>query len=185
MKASLVVATIAASLVFTSCAMNHKPVFLGPVGPAETKPLQSVHEGELEVYTARRQRDVYPNLVDYVSENRWDMVFFKGHTDYTIYTAKNELYRRVRNAHSADDGTPTLVRLPAGIYRVSADAEDYADDIIPVMITVEVVPGQKTTILLARDWRWIIPPSRREELVTLPNGRPIGWRAEVPLISSP
>ncbi len=42
--------------------------------------------------------------------------------DYTIYAQNGEVFKHVRNARDPNDDTPTLVTLPAGSYKVEAEA---------------------------------------------------------------
>ena len=170
---------MAAALTLLGSVSIPTPVVLGPVGPNPAPASRTSGDGVLTIYTARQQRDVYPNLVDYVANNRWDRVFFAAHKDYTLRTSDGKLYRQVRNSRGLYDRRPTLVRLPPGTYEVQAQAEDSNDLTFPVEFNVIVEPGRTTTVFLAQDWEWKVPKNLAKTMVSLPNGRNIGWRAEL------
>ena len=98
------------------------------------------------------------------------------HTGYVIYAKSGEVFKRVRNARNANDGTPTVVALPAGAYKVEAEAVDCDSDRVKVLMTVVIRLGQATLAHLEGDWN---PKGQHKgtEVVNLPCGRAIGWRA--------
>jgi hypothetical protein len=65
------------------------------------------------------------------------------------------------------------VALPAGRYFVKAQGKDYLQ--VEVPITIE--RGRTTRVHL--DDKWNLPADTpKRELVSLPNGNPVGWCAE-------
>lgn len=118
--------------------------------------------GQLQVFT---ETDEY--------EFDHDVPFFP-HRDYRIYTTDGKYLRRVWNAQSHEDETPALVNLAAGKYLVKGDAAFYG----PVTITVAIRPNEVTRVILQPGWT---PPNTvaRSELVQMPNGYYIGWRADL------
>lgn len=140
-------------------------------------------EGHLRIYTARRKQDIDERLVGYVANQRWDHVFFKAHTDYTLLTSDGNARRKVRNSRGANDGEPAWLELPAGLYQVRGEAEDFGADTFPITMTVRIEPGQTTTIYLSQEWEWKIPKTGANPGVRLPNGRVIGWRSAASLPS--
>ena len=99
------------------------------------------------------------------------------HTAYFIYQTNGNVLRWVQNAVGNIDETPTLVRLPAGIYSVVAEDDDYGRITIPVLIG-----GGETTTVHLDGGR--LPPDgtgNAVDTVRLPNGRIVGWKANAML----
>jgi hypothetical protein len=82
----------------------------------------------------------------------------------------------VSNSHSPSDGTPALVTLPPGTYHVEARAQDYAGVTTRATVPVVVEAGRVTAVHLEGDWKPAGHP-KASELVRLPNGHAVGWRA--------
>ena len=82
----------------------------------------------------------------------------------------------MRNARDPNDDTPTVVALPAGSYKVEAEALNCDSSRVNVLMPVVIKPGQATIAHLEGDWN---PPGQYQEteLAKLPCGRVIGWRA--------
>jgi hypothetical protein len=132
----------------------------------------------LAIYSARTPADVDPNMADWRWNNDFgknDFLYEPAHSDYTIYTQNGEVFKHVRNARDRSDGTPRLVMLPAGAYKVEAEAIDCSSERVKVLMTVVIKPGQTTLAHLQGDWN---PPGQynETELARLPCGRAIGWR---------
>ena len=148
-------------LLLTSCASQ--PVALTVVGPNPfTHGASSVHNGDLQVYTQ-------------VEEYYEDQMAYFPHTDYQIYTADGKRLKRVWNHHNHQDESPATVTLPPGEYLVKAWAEFYGFVTVPVVIK----PNQTTRVILQPGWkpRTTVASS---DLVQMPNGYFVGWRAELP-----
>ncbi len=174
---SMAVATVAGWLV--GCTSGPGVVALAPVGPAATETARQSKEGTLQVYSARIAADVDVNRQEFFWNNdfgRNDFLYEPAHTDYTIYGSDDKVVKRVRNARDWEDGTPALVKLPPGDYEVDARAEAYAGSTIEVKVPVVIEAGHETAVHLGGDWR---PHGhyKRTELVRLPNGEMVGWRA--------
>jgi len=100
--------------------------------------------------------------------------FWYQHSDYSIYTPGGKLVKRVGNTVGHYAQSPDAVALPAGQYVVKARASDYSWVKVPV--TVE--PGRTTRVHLDDNWK--LPAGiPKSALVSLPNGNPVGWRADV------
>ena len=99
---------------------------------------------------------------------------FYPHRDYEIYTADGKRLKRVWNHQDREDITPALVSLPAGKYLVKGAAEFYGQVTVPVVVR----PDQTTRVVLQPGWK----PSGEvasSDLVRMPDGYPIGWRADL------
>jgi hypothetical protein len=93
------------------------------------------------------------------------------HTNYEIDSADGTLYQEVSNG----DDEPTRVILPKGIYTVVASSDTSGEVSVPVAIEA----GNITVVRLETEKKWKeasagIPSA---DLVRLPNGQPIGFRA--------
>lgn len=150
--------------LLASCVSQ--PITLAPVGPRPVAAMQflpSSGQGHLQVFTETDETEVGQ-----------DVPFFP-HRDYQIYTAEGKRLKRVWNSQSPEDKTPAVVTLPAGDYLVKADAELYGRVTLPVVIRA----GQTTRVILQPGWN----PSgevANADLVRMPDGYPIGWRADLP-----
>ncbi len=154
---------LAWGLVPLLSACTLQPITLAPVGPgpfaqAATPP----GSGQLQVYTK--------------TEEYWDddLSYFP-HTDYQIYSATGKRLEQVWNHHDHEDEYPTLVTLQPGRYTVKAWAEGYGLVIVPISIQANL----KTLVVLQPGWNpgQAVPAT---DLVRMPNGYDVGWRATVP-----
>ncbi len=149
--------------LLASCASQ--PITLAPVGPrpvASERFLPSSGEGQLQVFTETKE---------------WagsDDVPYFAHRDYHLYTVEGTRLKRVWNSQNHEDQSPAVVTLPAGSYIVRANAENYGLVAVPVLIK----PGRTTTVILQPGWK---PGAATTgaEVVRLPNGYPVGWRADL------
>jgi hypothetical protein len=150
--------------LLASCASQ--PIALAPVGPrpaAGDRFLPSSGTGQLVVFTETDE-----------TEYGEDVPFFP-HRDYQLYTADGRRLKRVWNSQSPEDQSPAVVTLQAGNYVVKADAELYGLVSVPVVIK----PKRTTRVVLQPGWK----PGEAvasSELVTMPDGYPVGWRADLP-----
>jgi hypothetical protein len=119
------------------------------------------HEGRLEVYSA--------------TEEHFDGdTAYYPHTDYRVLTRDGSVLKEVRNAISRSDEIPATVTLPSGVYTVVAESETSGIVSMPVVVRT----GRTTVLHLERDKDWTPPALAREsDLIHLPNGQPIGFRA--------
>ena len=95
------------------------------------------------------------------------------HTDYSIYDLRGTLLKRVDNTLGHYEQAPCRVPLTAGRYRVKAEAEDY----LQVEVPVTIEPGRTTRVHLDNNWKLPVA-TPKSEVVSTPNGNPVGWRAE-------
>jgi hypothetical protein len=146
-----------------SCATPHGSAVFGPVGPRLSPRDELVSTGYLKVYSATEDH------------NDGDTHYFP-HTGYTIYSEHGKtVIKRVANAISIHDEDPSLVQLPAGKYIVLAEAENGG----MVRIAAIIEPGKLTTVNLEYNKPSQRDPSKsNNDLVRLPNGSVVGWRAE-------
>ena len=179
MKYLSAVSLAGAMVWIAGCASVSNVVVVEPVGPGPTEGSHGTGEGALVIYSARASADVDINTAEW----RWNNDFGKNeflyepaHSDYTIYAQNGEVFKRVRNARNANDDTPTVVALPAGSYKVEAEAVNCDTDRVKVLMTVVIQPGQTTLANLEGGWS---PMGQFQEtqVAKLPYGRAIGWRA--------
>ena len=148
--------------VLVSCATSRDPLTLGPVGPETSKRVEAVPTGYLKVYSATEDHD------------DGDLHYFP-HTSYTVYSEDGKIVKKVANAIGVHDEDPALSQLPAGTYTVLAESEDYGT----VKVKVVIEPGKLTTVNLEYNKQPPSGPSKgNNDLVRLPNGSIVGWRAE-------
>jgi hypothetical protein len=133
----------------------------------------------LAIYSARTPASVDVNAAEWRYNNDFgknEFLYEPAHTDYTIYTQNGEVFKHVHNARDTNDQVPTLVTLPAGSYKVEAEALSCDSSRVHVLMPVVIKSGQATIAHLEGDWN---PPGQYNdtEFATLPCGRIIGWRA--------
>ena len=173
-------AALAGAMVWlVGCASAPRVVVMEPVGPGPMAVSEGQGNRSLVIYSARTPAEVDVNTETWLWNNDFgknEFMYEPAHTDYTIYAQNGELFERVRNARSMNDDTPTVVALPAGSYKVEAQALDCDSSRVKVLMTVVVKPGQTTMAHLEGGWN----PGGQDmqtELAKLPCGRVIGWRA--------
>jgi hypothetical protein len=179
MKYVNAVALAGTTVWLVGCASASRVVVAEPVGPAPTGLAQVTGDGSLAIYSARTPANVDVNAAEWRYNNdfgRNEFLYEPAHTDYTIYTQNGEVFKHVHNARGPNDETPTLVTLPAGSYKVEAEALSCDSSRVNVLMPVVIKPGQATIAHLEGGWN---PPGQynETELATLPCGRIIGWRA--------
>ena len=173
------IALAGAMVWLVGCAAAPRVVVVEPVGPGPMTGSQGMGDGSLVIYSARTPADVDVNMETWLWNNDFGKNEFlsePAHTDYTIYAQNGEVFKHVRNARSINDDTPTVVTLPAGSYKVEAEAVNCDSSNVKVLMTVVIKSGQTTMAYLEGGWN---PGGEHKEteLATLPCGRAIGWRA--------
>jgi hypothetical protein len=153
-------ALLACSLALVGCATNSKPLAVAPVGPPPLSSYDTTPKGWLQVFTGTE------------AHNDGD-VFYYPHTGYRLLTANEQLFKTVRNSIGIHDETPAFVKLPAGTYIVVAEGDYYGFVRVPVVIE----PGKTTVVHLDGDWKGPAGKAAEADLVKLPNGEIVGWRA--------
>ena len=107
-----------------SC-QTQPPLVLAPVGPPSAGSVPSnldlVGTGFLRVYSATETRHGKSSK-------------FHPHTPYLIYSTNGTILKWVRNATVDSDESPAVVRLPAGLYSIRAEDDDYGRVTVPVVI---------------------------------------------------
>ena len=150
-------------MLVSGCALTGPTVVNAPVGPRPPGLYGGGYVGFLTVYSATEQRQ------------DGDNTYANVHTDYQIYTADGRLFKEVRNSLGPTSETPERVTLPKGSYVVAAQSETSGNVSIPVVIQT----GKGTELHLERekDWKRLAVNARESDLVRLPNGQVIGYRA--------
>lgn len=180
MKILTALFAISALPLLVGCASTTKPIVLAPVGPSPAGPVTAPasEKGYLLVYSARQRREpvnisgevfVAGNIGSILED---DMIYDLAHSGYDLFTFDGKLLRHVRNSRGMNDETPTRVALPAGSYRIKAEARDYGEVTVPILIK----PGELTAVYLQRDGAPTASQFERDELVWLGN-RPVGRSA--------
>ena len=96
------------------------------------------------------------------------------HTDYTVATPDDKPLKRVGNATGPFESYPAKVPLPSGEYHVRAQYEGGGVVVVPVVIEPE-----KTTVV-DLDSEAIPQHADASNMVRLPDGHVVGWRATSP-----
>jgi hypothetical protein len=179
MKYVTAVALAGTSVWLAGCASAPRVVVTEPVGPAPMRVAQGTGDGSLAIYSARTPANVDVNEAEWRYNDDFgknEFLYEPAHSGYTIYTQNGHVFRHVANARGPNDQTPTLVTLPAGSYKVEAQALSCDSSRVNVLLPVVIKPGEATIVHLEGDWN---PPGQYPgtELATLPCGRVIGWRA--------
>jgi len=159
MKGQYLFISVGAAMLLTSCASLQSIAVTSTAGPQPASLYPST--GFLKVYSA--------------TEEHFDGdTAYYPHTDYRILTRDGRVFKEVRNAISPSDEIPATVTLPIGPYTVVAESE--ASGIVGVPIVVQT--GRTTVLYLERKKDWTPPALAREsDLIHLPNGQPIAFRA--------
>jgi hypothetical protein len=157
---------LGAGVVSLLVGCSSTPVALAPVGPNPVGSQRTASKGELQVFSSLVEQS------DDQNQGSKDPVWYQ-HTDYRIYDLDGKLVKRVDNTIGHYEQAPRVVALPAGKYLVKAQAKDY----LWVEVPVTIKPGRTTRVHL--DDKWKLPADTpKRELVSMPNGYPVGWSAE-------
>jgi hypothetical protein len=138
------------------------PVAVTPVGPNPHGPENTSAKGELVVFSRLHGCTEGDNPTWY------------QHSDYSIYNLQGKLVKHVGNAIGRYEQAPLEVALQPGNYLVRSRANDYLRVEVPVLIE----RGRTTSVHLDGDWKYPAG-TRMRELVSLPDGNPVGWRVKV------
>ncbi|MGA2659257.1 MAG: hypothetical protein ABSH34_17275 [Verrucomicrobiota bacterium] len=155
--------------MLASCASP--PVALAPVGPgplADRSP--GIGTGRLQVFSSLAEQNDDQNQGGSGASPIWYQ-----DTDYNIYDASGKLVEHVDNTVGHYSTSPRLVSLPPGKYTVRARDKEWLSVNVPVVIE----RGRTTKVHL--DDNWQPPPNTpKTEVVSAPDGNPVGWRAGLP-----
>ena len=157
---------IGASVALVVAGCSTAPVALAPVGPNPASGRERMSAaGELQVFSRWEEES------DNQNQGSTDPVWHQ-HADYKVYDAHGKLLLRVDNTTGHYEPAPRRVALPPGQYLVRVPAQGYLQVDVPV--TIE--RGRLTRVHL--DEKWKLPPATpRTEVVSTPNGQPVGWNA--------
>ena len=146
------------------CSSVQQPsITLAPIGPRQFPPdPHAVPRGTLVVYS---EFEVTRYTSD--SDQRY-------HSDYELRSVSGELIKRVFNRSGASSEDPAAVELAPGSYLVVARATGSQRVNAPVIIDA------KETTCVRLDGSEPIGSKRMaaSELVSLPDGKPVGWRVK-------
>jgi hypothetical protein len=104
-----------------------------------------------------------------------DSTYAYPHTGYTIYDQNGKTVKYIPNHLGRMDEVPTVVSIPAGQYKIRADAEHYDRVTFPV----EIMPGRTSVVHLEKDSKRPETPLQDSQLIRLPDGQVVGWREPV------
>lgn len=169
------------SICLIGCALPTKIIVKEPVGPSPASVSDAAsREGRLQVFSARERAPSDVNKEMFLGNefDHNDYLYEKAHTDYFVYDAQGKLVEKVKNASAVKDLSPIPVHLPAGTYRIEADAELSNGSAFTVDLPVVIKPGLTTAVHLGKDWKPKAKPVASLPLVRIYEGRIIGWRAD-------
>lgn len=175
-KAAIPLAGALTAFVLAGCGSTSGLVVLPPVGPDAmahtTTPPDPQHLGILRVYSARGPADKDVNFQEFFANDDFGGNRFPrepAHTDYTIFTEDGQVFARVHNARNPSDPQPTAETLPAGTYKIEAQAKDADPGNIAVLVPVTIQAGRVTQVHLDGDWRYRARPLRSPVSVNVSN----------------
>lgn len=150
--------------LLTGCAT---PVALRPIGPNPNENVGAAGVGELQVFSRMTTVSDDENLAES------GIPPWRQHTAYNIYAQNGGLVEHIGNSAGHYEEKPSVVSLTPGQYLIKAQASDYL--MVTVPVTIEA--GRVTSVHLDGDWA--VPRGAHfKQVVTAPDGTPIGWRAK-------
>jgi hypothetical protein len=167
MKKIYILALMATAILYAGCASEQNPVALDAVGPAQlSKPdPATADQGTLVVYSAANPQP------DFGARDPYRQVF----SNYEIYSTDGRLLKKIHNNDDTMLQRPVGVGLPAGKYTVQARANGYGLVSVPVMIQA----GQNTVVHLEGGSNYGNHTASDTNMVRLPDGQIVGWRASL------
>ncbi len=103
-------------------------------------------------------------------------IFYLPHTSYRIYSTNGSFIKFVRNHTASTDQRPEMVKLPAGDCSVTATCDGMGVVKVPVTIS----GSQVTAVYLDNSPMKEAQGADEKQLVHLPNGKIVGWKAQAP-----
>jgi hypothetical protein len=172
---------VLATSLFGVVGYASSPTFtrLSPVGPNIAGGSRGPGAGFLQVYSARvpAERGLATEIFFWnVDFGQNEFLHGVAHTGYTIFALDGKVLQKVRNANGMNDANPTPVELRPGMYEIQVEAEDYNGITTTVRIPVRIESGATTIAHL--DGTWSPRGVAAGDLVRLPNGTAVGWRAK-------
>jgi hypothetical protein len=151
-----------ATLFWSGCANQHRLV-LNTVGPAPQISGTGV-TGTLVVFSAYAVTS--PGVGDFEHRHHY--------SDYEILSEDGNILQTVHNDRGTVMKEVSRVQLPAGKYRIVANANGYGTVIVPVVIAT----NQTTLLHLEGGYSWPSDAALNQaNSVRLPDGEIVGWRA--------
>jgi hypothetical protein len=164
MKTYYTVVILTAATLWSGCAFGPRGMVLEPVGPSPTPVAENNGEGSLVVYTAYD--------VNFISAG--DYEHRRHYSDYKILAEDGKPLRTVHNDIGTNLRQAAHVTLPAGKYRVVANANGYGTVTVPVVIG----SNRQTVVHLEGGASWPdMTADSQASAVRLPDGEIVGWRA--------
>jgi len=157
---------LSTGLVSMLVGCSTTPVALAPVGPDPVGFETTASTGALQVFSRVVERS------DDQNQGGDGTSGWRRHTGYDIYDLQGKRMRHVRNAIGYYAESPKRIALPAGRYLVKAQAK--GSFWVNVPVTIE--RGRTTRVHLDNNWN-PMADAPKGEIVTMPNGQPVGWRA--------
>ena len=156
-----VVLSVAASILAAGCAVAPPTVLRETVGP-RVAAVNGGHAGYLTVYSAS-------NWITPPGDEGDPSVL--SYTDYDVRALDGSLFKDVVNG----EDEPVRVMLPKGRYIVAAESDSAGTISVPVAIET----GRSTIVHLEteQDAKKAFAGIDSNDVVQLPNGQPIGFRA--------
>jgi hypothetical protein len=149
--------------LLAGCVSQQRGLVLGPIGPPNVQSARDGSAGTLIVFSAF---DTHGDFND--------LPYLRHYTDYRITSEDGTLHQTVHNNEGLSVEGPKSLELPAGTYRVMAQANGYGMVTVPVVIRA----NQVTTVHLEGGASW---PNNAALLgsnpVRLPDGEIAGWGA--------
>lgn len=147
--------------LLSACASTSThPLVLDPVGPVQPVRTAQATQGSLVVFS------------DWEGFGMGDPEH-RLHSNYRVYGSDHQLIRRVVNYFTPVLEDPVVVGLPPGQYSVEARARGYGRVQVPVVVE----SGRMTVVRLDGSPCAPAPTDVATNLVGLPDGTPVGWRA--------
>jgi hypothetical protein len=167
MKTYLVLVILTAATLWSGCAFGPRNMVLEPIGPSPGSVPESNGEGSLVVYTAYEVNAV--GIGNYEERPHY--------SDYNIFTEAGKLQRTVHNNVGTVAEEAAHVTLPAGTYRVVADANAYGIVTVPV-----VIGSNRQTVVHLEGGASLSDMATNDQagIVRFPDGEIVGWRAQTP-----
>jgi hypothetical protein len=163
MKSTRFISVAAMFLGLAGCVTS--PVVLAPVGP---NPNGRVNDGPIGALQVFSREDTQADDQNQAGDGE---PFWRQHSEYNIYDLHGKRVKHVYNVTGHYSENPERIALPAGRYLVKAEAKDY----FWVKVPVTIEHGRTTRVHLDDNWKPTADAPRRE-MVTMPNGNPVGWR---------
>jgi hypothetical protein len=169
MNSSFLFVVAGAGILLASCATSNHALVLEGVGPGPDAVSRSAATtGTLVVYSA------YEVNADFNARDPRRPEY----SDYRIFSADGQLPRRIHNNSGTMLQRPQRVDLPAGSYRVAAQANGYGRVTVPVIISA----GRDTLLHLEGGFSWPAQSGfNQTNAVRLPDGEIVGWKGAVNL----